>query len=157
MSGNYAVRSCELTVNEQANINFIRDLNIRLDFDQHPGGRYFLTQSDVKADFSVLEKKSLGTLGERTVFYSDYLPDTPLPATFYERKEQLVAADYQFPASGNGANGTYALGNTPYIEAGAGIGNIFKFMRVDGIRRFNYLDHPGASRYGIKLSFTPHL
>jgi len=64
---------------------------------------------------------------------------------------------YRFPASGNGANGTYALGSTPYIEAGAGIGNIFKFIRVDFIRRFNYLEHPEASRYGIKLSFEPHL
>lgn len=62
---------------------------------------------------------------------------------------------YNFPVAGNGANGTYALGSKPYIEAGVGIGNIFKFLRIDGIKRFNYLDHPGASRYGIKLSFNP--
>lgn len=61
---------------------------------------------------------------------------------------------YQFPAAANGANGTYALGNTPYIEAGAGIGNIFKIMRIDLIRRFNYLDHPNVSPYSIKLSFN---
>ncbi|WP_074493219.1 DUF5686 and carboxypeptidase-like regulatory domain-containing protein [Mucilaginibacter polytrichastri] len=62
---------------------------------------------------------------------------------------------YQFPAAAGGANGTYALGKTPYIEAGAGIGNIFKFIRVDMIRRFNYLDHPGISTYGVKFSFSP--
>jgi hypothetical protein len=62
---------------------------------------------------------------------------------------------YQFPAGSNGANGTYSLSNIPYIEAGAGIGNIFKIMRIDVIRRFNYLDHPGVSQYGIKLSFNP--
>ena len=64
---------------------------------------------------------------------------------------------YQFPLGSNGENGTYALGNTPYTEAGAGIGNIFKFLRVDLIKRFNYLDHEDVSRYSIKLSFSPHL
>jgi hypothetical protein len=62
---------------------------------------------------------------------------------------------YRFPAAANGTYGTYALGNTPYVEAGVGIGNIFKVLRVDGIKRFNYLDHPGISTYGIKLSFNP--
>ena len=62
---------------------------------------------------------------------------------------------YKFPVGGNGTNGTYALGNVPYIEGGVGIGNIFKFVRVDLIKRFNYLDHPGISEYGLKLSFNP--
>lgn len=50
---------------------------------------------------------------------------------------------------------TYALSNIPYLEAGAGVGNIFKCLRVDLIRRFNYLDHAGARPYGIKVSFQP--
>jgi len=62
---------------------------------------------------------------------------------------------YRLPPATNGAYGTYALGSTPYIEAGVGIGNIFKFFRVDVIRRFNYLNHPGASEYGLKFSFQP--
>ncbi|MEO8885813.1 MAG: DUF5686 family protein [Mucilaginibacter sp.] len=49
----------------------------------------------------------------------------------------------------------YALGNTPYAEVGAGIGNIFKCLRVDLIRRLTYLDHPDARTYGIKISFQP--
>ncbi|MGN6398451.1 MAG: DUF5686 family protein [Mucilaginibacter sp.] len=62
---------------------------------------------------------------------------------------------YRLPPATNGAYGTYALGSTPYVEGGVGIGNIFKFLRVDFIRRFNYLDHPGVSRYGVKFSFHP--
>lgn len=62
---------------------------------------------------------------------------------------------YKFPLPANGTNGTYALGNTPYIEAGAGIGNIFKILRIDVIKRFNYLDHPNISPYTVKFSFTP--
>lgn len=62
---------------------------------------------------------------------------------------------YQFPLGSNGNTGTYGLGSTPYVEAGAGVGNIFKVLRVDLIRRFNYLQHGGVSPYGIKLSFSP--
>ena len=62
---------------------------------------------------------------------------------------------YKFPVSGNGSNGTYALGNVPYVEGGVGIGNIFKIVRVDLIKRFTYLDHPGVGEYGLKLSLNP--
>jgi hypothetical protein len=50
----------------------------------------------------------------------------------------------------NGQASTFALGSQPYIEAGFGIGNIFKFLRVDAIERFSYLDHPMVPRYGIR-------
>jgi len=56
---------------------------------------------------------------------------------------------YRFPAA------VYALGNTPYVEAGVGIANIFKVFRVDVIRRFNYLDNPNVRTYAIKFSFFP--
>jgi len=57
---------------------------------------------------------------------------------------------YQFPVAANGQPITYALKGTPYMEGGVGIENIFKFMRVDLVRRFDYLDHPEVSKYGIR-------
>ena len=74
-----------------------------------------------------------------------------------ENNPQITPGLYRLPPAANGAYGTYALGNTPYIEAGAGIGNIFKIFEVDLIRRFNYLDHPGISEYGIKFTISPDL
>ena len=62
---------------------------------------------------------------------------------------------YRLPAATNSSNGTYTLGSKPYIEAGAGIGNIFKFLRIDLIRRYTYLDQPGARIFSIKFSFQP--
>lgn len=53
----------------------------------------------------------------------------------------------------NGQPTTFALGNQPYIEAGFGIGNIFKFLRVDAIERFSYMNHPLVPRYGIRFQF----
>jgi hypothetical protein len=39
--------------------------------------------------------------------------------------------------------------NQPYIEAGVGIENIFKFFRVDAIWRLSYLDNEEAIPFGI--------
>jgi hypothetical protein len=57
---------------------------------------------------------------------------------------------YQFPIDGNGKPITYIMGKTPYIEGSVGIENIFKFFRVDLVKRFNYLDHPDIAKYGIR-------
>jgi hypothetical protein len=92
----------------------------------------------------------------RHLKWREYLSAKVLYGGLRNENNPLYSKDlYNFPTGSNGANGTYALGNTPYTEVGIGIGNIFRFLRVDGIRRFNYLDHPGASPYGIKFSFSP--
>jgi hypothetical protein len=49
-----------------------------------------------------------------------------------------------------GETRTFELGRTPYIEGSVGIGNIFKILRVDMVKRFNYLDNPEVSEYGIR-------
>ncbi|MFN0174582.1 MAG: DUF5686 family protein [Saprospiraceae bacterium] len=57
----------------------------------------------------------------------------------------------KFPAFPDGTPITYTLEDKPYIEASVGITNIFKIFRVDLIRRFTYLEHPGAAKYGIRF------
>jgi len=37
----------------------------------------------------------------------------------------------------------------PFLEAGVGIENILKFIRVDALWRLNYLDNPEASRFSL--------
>ncbi len=44
------------------------------------------------------------------------------------------------------------LGNTPYVEVGYGIENIFKFIRIDAVHRLTYLNNPGVRRFGIFVS-----
>lgn len=55
-----------------------------------------------------------------------------------------------FPTDANGTPLTYTLEKQPYMEASVGIGNIFKLLRVDYVRRLNYLDHPNAPSWGIR-------
>lgn len=56
---------------------------------------------------------------------------------------------YQFPTADNTAS-TYSLNTGPYFEAGAGITNIFKVLRINVIKRFTYLNHPDISSWGIR-------
>jgi hypothetical protein len=46
----------------------------------------------------------------------------------------------------------YDLSDGPYFEASAGIENIFKVFRIDGVWRLSYLDHPKALPFTIKAS-----
>ena len=54
--------------------------------------------------------------------------------------------DYSvFPA------GLYTL-DRPYFEAGTGIENIFKVLRVDAVWRLSYLDHTSINKFGVFVS-----
>lgn len=55
---------------------------------------------------------------------------------------------YRFPAC------TYAMGNTPYMEASVGIENIFKFLRVDYVWRLSYRNHPDIQKSGVRMTMV---
>jgi Family of unknown function (DUF5686)/CarboxypepD_reg-like domain len=56
----------------------------------------------------------------------------------------------RFPLDANGQKLTYTLEKEPYMEASVGISNILRFVRVDYVRRLNYLSHPGVTEWGIR-------
>ncbi len=46
--------------------------------------------------------------------------------------------------------------NQPYYEYSVGVGNIFKFIRIDAHYRGNYFDNPDARAFGVTASFGFH-
>ncbi|MCQ2291745.1 MAG: DUF5686 and carboxypeptidase regulatory-like domain-containing protein [Bacteroidales bacterium] len=44
------------------------------------------------------------------------------------------------------------LGKFPYMEMSVGIENILKFIRIDYVRRLNYMNNPKARRNGVRIS-----
>ena len=66
-----------------------------------------------------------------------------------ENDPDVNTGQIKYPLT-DGVKTTFGLKNQPYIEAGFGIANIFKLVRVDFIKRFTYLDHPGLSTFGIR-------
>jgi hypothetical protein len=67
-----------------------------------------------------------------------------------ENNPTLHPSLYQFPVDENGRPITYIMTRTPYVEGSVGIENIFKFIRVDLVRRFTYLDNPDVAKWGIR-------
>lgn len=60
---------------------------------------------------------------------------------------------FKFPMDQDNAPITYKFDNRPYIEAGVGLSNILRVFRIDFIKRFTYLDHPGISGFGFRVQF----
>jgi hypothetical protein len=122
-------------------LEFVSDHYVGLNLTQNFGG-FFLNKVPVIESFKLREILSL------KILYGG-LRD--------ENNPMLHPDLYKFPTYANGTNATFALGSTPYMEAGFGIGNIYKALRVDLIRRFNYLDHTGVTPWGLRFSFVPDL
>ncbi len=60
---------------------------------------------------------------------------------------------FRFPAGTDDTPLTFTLEKKPYVEAGVGLSNILRIFRVDLIKRFTYLDHPGISDLGVRVQF----
>ncbi|HNP16804.1 MAG TPA: DUF5686 family protein [Fulvivirga sp.] len=58
-----------------------------------------------------------------------------------------------FDNNGNPVTSIGGFSNTPYMEVGYGVENIFKVLRVDFIHRLTYLNKPDVSKFGVKFSF----
>ena len=57
---------------------------------------------------------------------------------------------FRLPVNKDGTPISYSLEAKPYLEVSVGVTNIFKFLRIDLIRRLNYLEHSNVSAYGIR-------
>lgn len=90
MDGNYAVQNAYLTVNKHINLNFVRGLEAKLEFEQNPDQRYHLSKSNLIVDFGILKKGGTGFTGERTVTFKDYTVNQPPLENVYKGAEALV-------------------------------------------------------------------
>jgi len=115
-------------------LEFVADHYESIDIDQHFNGFFF-------NKIPLLKKLKWRETASFKAIYGG-LSD--------ENNPSLHPSLYQFPVTGTGQPITYALGRTPYIEGSVGIENIFKFVRIDLVRRFTYLSNPEVSKWGIR-------
>jgi hypothetical protein len=57
---------------------------------------------------------------------------------------------FLFPKNEDGKQTTFGLNGQPYFEAGMGIENIFKVLRVEVVKRFTHLNNPDVSEFGVR-------
>ena len=56
-----------------------------------------------------------------------------------------------FPIDQDGLPTMYSLEKEPYMEASVAVDNIFKVLRLDLVKRLNYLNHQGIDEWGIRF------
>ena len=61
---------------------------------------------------------------------------------------------YRFPFDEQQNPRSFAIGKVPYIEGSVGVSNVFKFLRVDFVKRFTHLNNPGVSPWGIRAKIN---
>ena len=64
--------------------------------------------------------------------------------------------DLLFFPQRDGQSIEHRLGRQPYMEMSLGVHNIFKVIRVDYVRRINYLNYPGVKKHGVRLCLDIH-
>jgi len=92
LDGNYAVQNAFLSVNKDINLNFVRALEAKLDFEQNPDHRYHLSKSNLIVDFGLSKKGGTGFTGERTVAYRNYKINQPEPDSANKGASKLAVA-----------------------------------------------------------------
>ncbi|MBE8721075.1 hypothetical protein C4F40_10100 [Sphingobacterium sp. Ka21] len=134
LDGQYAVQSTQMKVNEDINLNFVRDLNIELAFEKDNKSKYFLNKSSLGIDFSLTERGS-GIRGNRIVYYSDYINGKVQPDSIYAG-ESVVKAPTQ-PAVANKEGFWASLRHEPLSKAEEIIYyNIDTLQTIPSFRRF---------------------
>ncbi|RFZ85017.1 carboxypeptidase-like regulatory domain-containing protein [Mucilaginibacter terrenus] len=116
-------------------LEFVSDRSASVNIDQHFGG-FFFNKVPLLKRLKLRETASFKALWGGISTQNN-------PATNPET--------FQFPVNAAGAPITYTLGNTPYMEASVGVENIFKFIRLDVVKRLSYLDHPDIAKIGLRV------
>ena len=115
-------------------LEFVTDHYVSVDYDHYFNGFFF-------NKIPLLKKLKWREVIEGKLLYGGVRS---------ENNPVMTPDQLKYPTT-NGQTSTYALGKTPYLEAGVGIANIFKLVRVDFIKRFTYLDNPDIAKYGIRF------
>jgi len=90
LDGNYAVQGANMTVADDINLNFVRDLQVQLKFEKDSKNRFYLKTSTLGIDFSLTEK-GMGIRGSRTVDYNNYKVGIQQADSIYDGPSTVIA------------------------------------------------------------------
>ena len=81
----FAVRKFRMRIADDANVNFINDLEVEQEFEWTGNLFWMLTRDVLNADFNILDdsKKTLGFFGHRTSLYRNFQFDIPESRRFF--------------------------------------------------------------------------
>jgi hypothetical protein len=83
LDGNYSVQKITMSISKNANLNWVRDLRIKQDFQRGPDGRYHVISTNTMTEFALTKGAAGSILGERTVSLKSFLINHPQPDSIY--------------------------------------------------------------------------
>ena len=93
LDGSYAVKHINLFISKNANLNFVREMNVDLDYQKNTDGRYYVISSRMGADAGINRSMRGGIYGERTVSYRNYDRQTPIADSVFDGASQVRLSD----------------------------------------------------------------
>ena len=88
----YAVRKVDVSVSEDANINFVNELRVHQEYEQVQKEVWMLTQDELVVDFN-LTKKTMGFYGRRSASYRNFVINEKREDDFYKGIGNIIVAD----------------------------------------------------------------
>jgi len=117
-------------------LEFVSDQYLKLAVEYRPLGFFF-------NKIPLIKKLKIREVGGMKLLYGNVRP---------ENRPENNPNVFRLPSDQQGNLTTFTLGRKPYMEASAGIENIFNVLRVEYVRRLSYLDHPDLDKGGIRFS-----
>jgi len=102
LDGNYSVQNAYLTVNKDINLNFMRDLEAKIEFVKSDDGRYRPNKTSLGMEFS-LGEKAAGLYGQRVVNFKNFVANQPRPDSLYRGPAQENAPTFTLLNTNNEA------------------------------------------------------
>ena len=88
----YAIKKVKSTISEDANVNFVNNLQVTQTFKQVEKEVWMLTKDELFIDFQ-WTKKTLGFYGRKTTSYDNFVINSPKEEPFYSGAENVFISD----------------------------------------------------------------
>ncbi len=83
LDGNYSIQKINMSISKHANLNWVRDLQIKQDFEKGIDGRYHVISTNTSTEFALTKNAGGGIVGERTVSFKNFKINNPEPESVY--------------------------------------------------------------------------
>lgn len=88
----FAVKRLEMSIPDDANINYIVALNVVQDYNL-VGKNWMLSKDKLVIDFALLDKKMMGVYGRKTTSYKNIVINEPKDEKFYSKTDNLIVME----------------------------------------------------------------
>jgi hypothetical protein len=83
LDGKYSIQKINMSISKNANLNWVRELQIKQNFEKGRDGRYYVVSTNILTEFALTKGAAGGILGERTVSFKNFYINKPAEESVY--------------------------------------------------------------------------